>query len=132
MGRLRDLVLFGGLFLTLASSAAADETYDKCINDSGGTNAAWGTCGSEWLKREDDKLNATWKRVHDGLPTQTKADLLEEQRAWNAFKEKSCLFYANGDWGREGQALHFPTCRASLIAERTATLEAYGAFFKPN
>lgn len=70
------------------------------------------------------------KRIYEGLPARTKADLLEEQRAWNAFKEKSCLFYANGDWGREGQVLSFPNCRASVIAERTATLEAYGKFFK--
>jgi uncharacterized protein YecT (DUF1311 family) len=132
MGRLRQLAFLGGLLLSLTGPATADDEYDRCINASDGTNTAWSTCGSELLKREDDKLNTTWKRVYEGLPVQTKADLLEEQRAWNAFKEKSCLFYANGDWGREGQVLHFPNCRASLIAERTATLEAYGAFFKPN
>lgn len=129
MNRLPVLILLGGLVLALAGPAAADEIYDKCIDASDGTNAAWGLCGSEWLKREDETLNTTWKRIYEGLPAATKSDLLEEQRAWNAFKEKSCLFYANGDWGREGQILHFPTCRATLIAERTATLEAYGAFF---
>lgn len=129
MNRLPALALFGGIMLALSAPAAADDVYDKCINDSDGTNAAWSACGTELLKREDDKLNATWKRIFSGLPDATKTALLEEQRAWNAFKEKSCLFYANGDWGREGQVLHFPNCRASLIAERTATLEAYGAFF---
>ncbi|RDJ23096.1 DUF1311 domain-containing protein [Bosea caraganae] len=126
------MILLGGLLLASAGPAAADDIYDKCIDDSDGTNTAWGACGSEWLKREDEKLNAVWKRINDGLPDATKADLLEEQRAWIAFKEKSCRFYANGDWGREGQALHYPNCLASLIAERISTLEAYGAFFKQN
>lgn len=129
MKRLPALALLGGLFLGFVGPAAADEIYDKCINESDGGNAAWSDCGSAWLKREDDKLNAVWKRIHEKVPAQTKADLLEEQRAWNAFKEKCCRFYANGDWGREGQVLHFPNCVASLIAERTATLEAYGTFF---
>lgn len=130
MDRLSALAVLGGLLLIPAGPAAADEAYDKCINAFDGTNAAWGECGSDWLKREDGRLNAAWKRIYEGLPARTKADLLEEQRAWNAFKEKSCLFYANGDWGREGQVLSFPNCRASVIAERTATLEAYGKFFK--
>lgn len=120
------------LAAALVMPAAADEAYDRCFKASDGTNTAWSACGSDWVKREDDRLNATWKRVFSGLPDATRAALLDEQRAWNAFKEKSCVFYANGDWGRDGQVLQFPACRAAVIAGRTATLEAYAAFFKPN
>ena len=52
-------------------------------------------------------------------------DLLEEQRAWIAFKEASCRFYASGSFGREGQVLSVPVRRAGIIAQRTATLEGY-------
>lgn len=88
---------------------------------------AWAACGAEWIAREDAKLNAAWKRLYAASAPATKKDLLEEQRAWNAFMEKACRFYDNGDSGREGQVLQFPSCRATLIAQRTATLDSYGA-----
>lgn len=110
----------------LAGHALADDDYDRCISDSDGTNAAWSECGGAWLEREDARLNEAWKRVFSGFAGQSKADLLAEQRAWIAFKEASCLFYASGDFGREGQVLSFPSCRAGVTAERTAAIEAYG------
>ncbi|WP_089176184.1 lysozyme inhibitor LprI family protein [Bosea sp. AS-1] len=109
----------------LVSPAAADDAYKRCIDGSDGTNPAWGACGGEWVAREDARLNATWKRLYEASGPNTKKDLLEEQRAWNAFKEKSCRFYDNGDFGREGQVLHFPACRAEVIARRTEALKRY-------
>lgn len=93
----------------------------------GWTNPAWAACGGEWVAREDAKLNATWKRLYEASEPNTKKNLLAEQRAWNAFKEKSCRFYGNGDFGREGQVLHFPACRAEVIARRTEALKRYEA-----
>jgi len=114
--------------LAAVAPAAADAAYDRCIDESDGTNEAWGACGSDWIAREDGRLNATWKRVFGAAEGQTKTDLLAEQRAWNTFKEAACAFYANGDWGREGAVLGFPACRAGVIAERTSALEAYGEY----
>ncbi len=113
----------------LAQPVRADPAYDRCIKAADGSNTAWEACGSAWVQREDDRLNAAWKRVASGLEGKTRTDLLEEQRAWIAFMEKSCLFHANGDWGREGQVLEFPACRARVIAARTAALRTYEAFF---
>ena len=117
--------------LLAAPPALADDAYDKCMDDSDGSNPAWAACGDELIRREDAKLNATWKRVFAETGDETKKDLLAEQRAWNAFKERSCKFYANGEWGREGSVVHFMLCRASVIAARTQALEYYGSFFKP-
>lgn len=114
------------VILAFAAPAAADEAYKRCIDGSDGTNPAWGACGGEWVAREDAKLNAAWKQLYEASGPNTKKDLLEEQRAWNAFKEKSCRFYGNGDFGREGQVLQFPACRAEVIAQRTAALKGYG------
>jgi uncharacterized protein YecT (DUF1311 family) len=111
-----------------ASPAFADKLYDKCINQSDGTNTAWGQCGGDWLKRADNKLNTTWKKIYEQVDGQTKTDLLAEQRLWNSFKESSCNFYTNGDWGREGQVLHYPGCRATVIEARTKQLQEYIAF----
>ncbi|WP_159590122.1 lysozyme inhibitor LprI family protein [Chelativorans xinjiangense] len=112
-----------------AGKAASDELYDQCIDRSDGTNTAWGECGSDWVKREDDKLNATWKKVFAQTDGQTRTDLLAEQRLWIAYKEGACKFYANGDWGREGQVLEYAACQAGVIAARTKDLEGYEAFF---
>jgi uncharacterized protein YecT (DUF1311 family) len=117
--------------LLAAPPALADDAYDKCMDDSDGSNPAWAACGDELIRREDAKLNATWKRVFAETGDETKKDLLAEQRAWNAFKERSCKFYVNGEWGREGSVVHFMLCRAAVIAARTQALEYYGSFFKP-
>ena len=122
------------LLLVLAATASvamADDPYDRCIDQSDGTNAAWSQCGAAFIKRADDDLNATWKRVYGAANGQTKQDLLAEQRKWNTFKEASCRFYANGDWGRQGQVLDYAACRAGVIAERTKALEIYGRHFTP-
>ena len=108
--------------------AHADPAYDRCIALSDGTNQAWGQCGGEWVAREDIRLNATWKKVQPMLEGSAAKALLAEQRAWIAFKDASCAFYATGDYGREGQVLHFPTCRAKVIAARTRDLEGVAAF----
>jgi uncharacterized protein YecT (DUF1311 family) len=117
--------------MAAAPAAMADDIYDRCIDQSDGTNAAWSQCGAAFIKRADDDLNAAWKRVYGATSGQTKQDLLAEQRKWNAFKEASCRFYANGDWGRQGQVLDYAACRAAVIEERTEALEVYGKYFAP-
>ncbi len=126
------LAILAGMALLDSVPAGADEIYDKCVdNPAKASNADWAECGAALLKREDDRLNATWKKVWPLVQDQTKADLLAEQRLWIAFKEKSCLMYTNGEHGREGAVLGFPTCRAEVIAARTRQLEMYGKSFEP-
>jgi uncharacterized protein YecT (DUF1311 family) len=127
----RTIELIGTACLALAAilhsaPAKADKAYDACMEHPDGTNPAWGKCGQDWVDREEAKLNATWKKLYAGLSGKTKTDLLNEQRLWNAYKEASCMFHANGDYGREGEVVDFPTCRAGVIAERTKELEAIG------
>lgn len=109
-----------------ASPAHADETYTRCMDASDGTNPAWANCGWAWVKREDDRLNQVWKQVREGLEGQTREDLLAEQRAWILYREKACAYYNNGEHGREGQVIGYPTCLAKMIAARTAELEQFG------
>jgi uncharacterized protein YecT (DUF1311 family) len=109
-----------------------EKDWQTCMDNSDGSNAAWGGCGKEWLKREDDKLNAVWKRVFEQATGQTKIDLLAEQRLWNAYKEGSCQLYANGDWGAERAVLDYVSCRAGVIDDRITNLESYGSLFKGN
>jgi uncharacterized protein YecT (DUF1311 family) len=132
VGKISRMVFSIASFLIVAGGAAlADDVYDRCLDKGDGTNASWAQCGGEWVAREDAKLNRVWRQVYGQTEGQTKTDLLAEQRLWNAYKEASCSFYANGDWGRQGQVLDFGQCRALVIATRTRELEGYGKFFSP-
>ena len=73
----------------------------------------------------DAALNAEWKRLMAAVDGQTKADLVDEQRAWLAYRRSACKFWANGEQGREGQVLHYPGCVASVMEQRTGALAEY-------
>lgn len=121
---MRTIFALASLLLT-ALPAAADTEYDQCIADSDGSNAAYTACGGDWIKRADDELNATWQSLRAEASEAVYPEILAEQRAWNDYKEKSCLFLATGWFGREGQAISYPDCRARVIEARTEELNAY-------
>ncbi len=82
-------------------AAASDSEYKTCLDRSDGTNAAWSECGGAMLQRADARLNAAWKIAMSAMPTDSAKQILrEEQRAWNAYKEKACMIYVGGDYGR--------------------------------
>ncbi len=110
------------------SQASADDLYDKCMDEADGTNPGFGKCGGEWVARADEKLNSAWKELisHFKDREDAKEHLLIEQRLWNAYKDSSCNFY-DSDFGREGQVIHFPACRASVIERRIKDLENFSS-----
>ena len=124
--------LAGALVLLLVCSIAAraDAAYDACMK-AANTNFDFGACGEAYLKRADDALNAAWKKVYPLASGETAKDLLAEEQAWIAYKEKSCLLYANGEQGREGRVISFAACRARVIEERTTDLNSIGRDLAP-
>jgi len=114
-----------GLFLFCASAAWADDAYDACMKKAI-TNFDFSECGAAYVKRADAALNAAWKKTYGLASGQTAKDLLAEEQAWIAYKEKSCRFYANGDRGRQGQVIDFPGCRGAVIEQRTKDLVGIG------
>jgi uncharacterized protein YecT (DUF1311 family) len=131
MTAIKLLAALLGLALIGAATARADAAYDACLKTAN-TNADFSDCGAAYLKRAEAALNAAWKHTYGLADRQTAKDLLAEQRAWIAFKEKSCHFYANGQHGREGQVLSFPTCRGRVIEERTKHLIDIGKDLAPH
>ena len=115
-----SLVLMVAVF---GPAAAADDPYLKC-SEKAKSNVDYNACGDALLKRADDGLNAAWKTALAAMPgDDSRKALLDEQRAWNAYKEKSCMIYATSDFGREGQVINYPTCRADVIEARTKYLK---------
>lgn len=116
------------LALALAASIAPlDEGYDACM-EIANTSQDFVACGTKLLERRDAELNRVWKAQYNDFDAQTQAALLAEQRLWLAFRDKSCLYWnASPTFGREGQAVHFYTCRAAVIDSRIAYLNAIGS-----
>jgi uncharacterized protein YecT (DUF1311 family) len=112
-------------------AARADSVYDACMKTAN-THADFGECGGAYVKRADDALNAAWKQTYKLATGQTAKDLLAEEQAWIAYKEKSCLLYANGESGREGEVISFPGCRGQVIEQRTKDLVGIGKDLAPH
>jgi uncharacterized protein YecT (DUF1311 family) len=112
--------------IAAALLAAADPAAPSadCTIDEGGTNPEWAACMWAHVGAQETRLNRVWRELQPMLPKASRADLLAEQRAWIAYKEKSCRLWANGDWGREGQVLEMPACREAVVAARAKELEA--------
>ncbi len=123
--KLKLLPLAAAGILSLAAPAHADDAYDACM-DKAGTNADFSACGTALLERREAALNRTWKEANADLDPGVKKLLLDEQRAWIAFKDKSCLTWTTGFFGREGQVIHFYTCRRAVIDARIIYLEMLG------
>jgi uncharacterized protein YecT (DUF1311 family) len=125
-------LLAASLSLFLGAGAArADGVYDACMKTAT-SNVDFAQCGGDYVKRADDALNAAWKQTYRLASGQTAKGLLAEEQAWIAYKEKSCLFYANGDSGREGQVISFPGCRGQVIEQRTKDLVSIGKDLAPH
>jgi uncharacterized protein YecT (DUF1311 family) len=119
------------LLLIGASAARADEAYDACMKTAT-SNVDFSQCGGAYVKRADDALNAAWKQTYKFATGQTAKDLLAEEQAWIAYKEKSCLLYANGERGREGEVIAFPACRGQVLEQRTKDLVGIGKDLAPH
>lgn len=112
-------------FFLAAIPAHADPGYDRCV-DTAATNADYAACGTAMLARREAELNREWKAAYARLDAATKRMLLDEQRAWIAFKDKSCRFWTSGAFGREGQVIHFHVCRELVLEQRINYLKSLG------
>ena len=110
----------------VAMPAHADPLYDKCAAKAV-TNPDYAECGAAMVDRLEASLNATWKSVYPGFPAEAKPALLDEQRLWLAFKEKSCAAYSTTAFGREGQVIGFYVCRARVLSDRIEGLKTLGS-----
>ena len=107
----------------LALPARADDAYDACLREADASMREMGDCGGAWIEREDARLNAAWQALLAELPEESQPMLRDEQRAWLAYRDRSCLFYLDpAAYGSIGRHLSYPSCRAFVIAQRTQAL----------
>ena len=119
-----------GLLLSATAATAQSPEYQACTA-SKKANVDFAQCGDAEIKRQEARLNAAWKDAFacfDGENmAAAKQSFLDEQRLWVKWKDASCNFYSDGKaFGREGQTLSYPTCRAAVIQQRTQFLQKFG------
>lgn len=123
--------LMAGAMATTMPASAAETAWRACV-DRTTTNTDWGLCGQRYIAAADAALNVEWRRLMTVVSGRTKTDLVAEERAWIAYRERACRFHANGDWGREGQVLSYPACVAGVIERRTVDLAGYRSALQPD
>lgn len=121
-----------------ADEALLSPEYTNCV-DSHQSNSEWAGCGYEEIKKQDQLLNEVWKKISLILKEwasskypypscsicgsdQPFASLLEEQRNWIKWKDSACEFWMRGGFGRETEVLTYPSCKATVIAQRVVYL----------
>jgi uncharacterized protein YecT (DUF1311 family) len=118
---LRLILLLVGLSISLR--AVGDEAFDACLKSAGMADSR---CGKEWVGRAQARLDAAWLQLLDlaGDAGFAKA-LRDEQHAWEAFHGLSCSFKRDEGFGGSDGPTGYHACRAEVIADRAAALEAY-------
>jgi uncharacterized protein YecT (DUF1311 family) len=89
-------------------------------------------CSSYAFTAADLELNDEYKRLLQKLTTKTaKEKLIQAQRAWVAFRDKTCDYESDGySLGRD-EAMVIESCRARVTQKRVKTITEYLACETP-
>jgi uncharacterized protein YecT (DUF1311 family) len=96
-------------------------------------NSDWGSMGqqdmnqltAEWYQLWDDELNSLWSRLSDELDAETKAKVLEEQRAWITRKDENIKGAGAAVYGGSLQAQLENTVAEEMTRARAYVLAGY-------
>ena len=105
--------------------AQGDGAYRSCMERSDQTNPAWAACGAALVARESARLERAWRRASLASHGTARIALARDQRRWLSRRDRSCLELLSG-YGREGEVVDFPLCRAEVIRARTMRLQRLG------
>ena len=90
----------------------------------GASEGALSRCGEDRIKRAEAAMDSAFRSALADMPGEAaKKVLAEEQTAWAAFREKSCLMFSSGDFPRDIRAVSFAVCRAGVIEARAKYLK---------
>ena len=121
---LRILTFVFALWAMAGAARADDAAFRACVDKAGADEAALMRCSDERVARANAALDTAWKAALVDMPGEAaKKALAEEQAAWGAFRDKSCLSYLSSDFPRNVGAVSFAVCRADVVAARTRYLK---------
>jgi len=113
------------LLLTAAlMQPATDDPEETACYKRDESQMAMNMCAGAAYERADKALNAEWQKVlaHYGDDAETKALLLDGQRAWIKYRDAQCEMAAFDNRGGSIWPLINSMCLAELTRKRTAEL----------
>lgn len=114
-------LLFGAALMQEKSNLSA--AYDACLARARGITVEVRACTSQEHRRQDSRLNATYRELMRRLPESRRAGLRDAQRAWIAFREAECDYRGEQEGGGTLQAVIIDSCWLSFTAERADQLQ---------
>jgi len=94
---------------------------DPCVKRSDTSNHAVIDCHETELKIWDDLLNATYKKLRDGLDEPQREKLRKMQQTWIAYRDTTCEFYYDKIQGTMAGPMG-AACRTRETARRAMLL----------
>ncbi|OIP71318.1 MAG: hypothetical protein AUK43_06500 [Oscillatoriales cyanobacterium CG2_30_40_61] len=87
-------------------------------------------CASDQYQIADQKLNQTYQKLIGQLSPERKKRLIEAQRAWISFRDKTCSFESSQVLGGTAEPLLLTQCLANVTQQRVRDLQNYLAEIK--
>jgi uncharacterized protein YecT (DUF1311 family) len=96
--------------------------FTACIEKSGGVTVSMRDCNAAEYKKQDDRLNRSYKKLKESLPKTQNQELLEAQRIWLKFRDTNCDLYAKIYEGTMALIV-VDDCYLKAVTERATELE---------
>ncbi len=106
------------------AAAELSPAYSACMVKSGGITVEMHNCAAAETSRQDDLLNAAYRRLIAKLPTEQKEALRKAQRAWVAFRDSECNLAGSFEEGTMGPIV-IDDCYSQLTSMRVNDLRLY-------
>jgi len=112
----------------LAMGTAGQAAARPAACDMDGSQRDLNACAWQRVARADAEMNRLYGQQMKRVGAESRARLRDAQRAWIAYRDKSCLYEAGP---REGAGTVWPMvdalCREGLTKQRSVILEQYSA-----
>jgi uncharacterized protein YecT (DUF1311 family) len=122
------LVVLGIAYFLGTSIAAAEnnreltQEYLACLDKANGVTFSMIDCIVAETSRQDNQLNANYKRLTSKISPKRKEALLNAQRAWIRFRDSNCNFYGDPEGGTSAR-LSANECLLNATADRAKELK---------
>lgn len=114
------------LVSAIANGEESQQSHEACMENAVST-ADMVACISEEFEREDQRLNDNYQQLRSQLSDGRKEQLLTAQRAWIAYKDANCDFYADP----EGGSLARVSANSCVLTETTDRADELEALMQP-
>ena len=117
-----SMIPFGMIQFAHASNNNLGKQYNTCMKKAGGVTSKMHDCISAETKRQDTRLNKSYKALMPTLNATRKKELQNVQRLWIKYRDANCKFYYDPEGGSIA-AVNSGVCYLEETAYRATKLE---------